>query len=142
MIFSFLSLLTALWLSASSGENTQVTVRVTNLKAIKGQVQLGLYNTASDFPKIGKEFRKILVPVDALSVAYTIKDLPIGNYALAIYHDENADGLCNLNFLGIPKEPYGFSNNVRPVFKAPSFRDTQFKAIKGNNIQIEIKLIQ
>ncbi len=137
----FLVLLSTLFWSGAPATSS-VTVRISNLKAVQGKIQLGLYNKADVFPKVGKEYRKILVPVESLNVTYTIDDLPVGDYALAIYHDLNADGTCNLNFLGIPKEPYGFSNNVRPVFKAPSFRDTKFTTSASTARQIDIRLLQ
>ena len=40
-------------------------------------------------------------------------DIPPGTYAIAVFHDENANGKLDKNFLGIPCEGYGASNNVR-----------------------------
>ncbi len=47
-------------------------------------------------------------------------DLPPGEYAVSTYHDTNDNGELDRYFIGKPKEPYGFSNNVRP-FGPPSF---------------------
>ena len=68
----------------------------------------------------------------------TIDDLPNGEYAIALYHDVNADGICNLNLISIPKEPYGFSNNVKPVFSAPTFESTKFALNSDKTIQIDL----
>lgn len=43
-----------------------------------------------------------------------------------LYHDKNADGELNRNFLGIPKEPFAFSNNVKPKFSKPVFEECKF----------------
>jgi len=67
-----------------------------------------------------------------------INDLPKGDYAISMYHDKNADGKCNLNFLGVPTEPYGFSNNFRPKFSAPTFTDCQFNLNTNETLKIKL----
>jgi len=54
-----------------------------------------------------------------------------GDYALFVYHDANANGEVDTGLLGMPKEGFGFSNNVRPHLSAPSFRSTHFTAAPG-----------
>jgi len=61
-----------------------------------------------------------------------------GRYALVMFHDANADGDLNLGPLG-PKEGYGFSNNVRPVLRAPSFESVAFQAVAGDT-RLHIRL--
>jgi uncharacterized protein (DUF2141 family) len=48
-------------------------------------------------------------------------DLPPGEYAAAVFHDENSSGAFDTNFLGLPEEGYGFSNGTRAGFGPPSF---------------------
>ena len=67
-----------------------------------------------------------------------ISDLPKGEYAISLYHDENSDNECNRNFLGIPKEGYGFSNNVKPKFSAPTFEDCKFSLSSDRTIDIKL----
>ncbi len=54
------------------------------------------------------------------------EDIPPGTYALAVIHDENMNGKLDTNWLGVPKEGYGFSNDVKAVRGAPSFSDASF----------------
>ncbi|MGA0603110.1 DUF2141 domain-containing protein [Caulobacter sp. KR2-114] len=54
-----------------------------------------------------------------------------GDYALFVYHDANANGDIDTGLLGIPKEGFAFSNNVRPKLSAPSFHSTHFTAGPG-----------
>ncbi|MEO5910876.1 MAG: DUF2141 domain-containing protein, partial [Pelobium sp.] len=68
----------------------------------------------------------------------TIKDLKKGDYAVALYHDLNSDKICNLSFLGIPKEMYGFSNNVKPKLSAPAFSDCKFSVNSNSTISINL----
>lgn len=72
------------------------------------------------------------------SESIVIKDLPKGTYAVSLYHDVNSDKTCNLNFFGIPKEPYAFSNNFKPKFSAPKFKDCQFELNSNKSITIQL----
>lgn len=50
-------------------------------------------------------------------------DLPNGDYAVSTYQDLNANGKMDRYFYGPPKEPYGFSNNVKPSFGPPDYSE-------------------
>ena len=71
---------------------------------------------------------------------FEITTVPTGNYAIAIYQDLNGNEKLDTNFLGIPKEPYGFSNNKIPIFSEPSFEKCKFE-FNENNQQISINLL-
>ena len=64
-----------------------------------------------------------------------IKDLKPGKYAFKYFHDENNDEEINTNFMGIPKEGYGFSNNAKGAFGPPSFDKMLFELSKPDTIQ-------
>ncbi len=67
------------------------------------------------------------------------ENIPPGTYALAVVHDENMNGKLDSNWLGIPKEGYGFSNDVKAVHGAPSFSDASFP-YDGQNLNFTISL--
>jgi len=138
----FLLLFGVLILSANSivkGKTANLTINVSGLKEIKGGIQLGLYNESASFPKPEYEFMVISILADSSSVTYTIPELPVGEYAIALYHDINSDKACNKNWIGIPTEAYGFSNNVRVIFSAPSFEKTKFSLIEDSAINVKLK---
>jgi len=124
--------------SILSAQNVNLTIKITGIEKIAGKVEVGLYNNADNFPKENKEFKKASIIVNANVLTY-IFTVPAGNYAVAIFQDENSDGVMNKNFLGIPQEKFGFSNNVKPIFSAPSFEDTKIHLTK--DMTTEIKLI-
>src|SRR5206468_574223 len=63
-----------------------------------------------------------------------------GDYAIVAYHDANANRDLDQGMLGIPKEGYGFSNDVRPVFSAPSFAAARFAAGPGDtNVAVHLR---
>lgn len=115
-----------------------LTVEVINIQEIKGSVVIAVYNKKEDFPKEGFEYRKITLKVTASVVSFAFANLPKGDYAVAVFHDKNSDGICNRNFLGIPTEGYGFSNNVRPVFSAPAFDEVKFNLDRSKTIIITL----
>jgi uncharacterized protein (DUF2141 family) len=53
-------------------------------------------------------------------------ELAPGEWAVALTQDTNNNDKLDKNFLGIPTEPFAFSNNVRPHLSAPSFKECEF----------------
>lgn len=68
-----------------------------------------------------------------------MENLPYGDYAVSVYHDENLNGDMDSGFMGIPKEPYGFSNNAKSSFGPPKWRDVKF-SIKSPSVEIAVKV--
>lgn len=127
-----------LFTSFNESKNGEITIVIPNLNKVKGKIQMGLYNKKENFPKIGKEYKTFSVKVEDATFKYTIKNLPPGEYAIALYHDENSDGVCNANFFGVPTESYGFSNNIKPFLSAPSFHETKFSLEKARALSIKL----
>jgi uncharacterized protein (DUF2141 family) len=129
-----------LFLSVNSEtKGLRLTLHITNIQDVSGRLQVGIYNNKSDFPKEGKEFKRVYIKVDGKEVKFTVQDMPPGDYAIAIYHDANTDGQCNSNFLGVPTECYGFSNNVKPFLSAPSFNATKFSLTTDRLLTIRLQ---
>ena len=139
MIKSLLTILLIFTWFSGQTQTGNLTVTVTNIASIKGHIHLGLFNNATNFPTPGKELKVIRFKVTAKNMKYTFKGLAPGDYALAIYHDENSDKKCNLNLIGIPTEHYGFSKNFKPFLSAPGFSDA--KVNLSESLSILIKLL-
>lgn len=133
-----ISLLFLFFITVSSFA-TNVTVTFTHLRKPTGTIIIGVYNSPKFFPRDEGQVMKITIPVNSKSITTSI-DLPPGEYAFAICHDEDANGSCNQNFLGIPQEGFAFSNNVRPKLKAPKFDDVKI-VVGEKDMKIKIKLI-
>lgn len=102
-------------------------VELTGLRSNKGHVLASLYNSHQGYPNDpSKAFRKQKVLISNKKAKLTFSSIPAGTYALAILHDENDDLKMNTNWLGLPKEGYGFSNNVMGTFGPPSFTKASF----------------
>ncbi len=72
--------------------------------------------------------------------AMEVFNVPAGRYAVAVIHDENRNHKLDRNFLGIPKEGFGFANNPRVLLAAPSFNAAAVQ-VSCPETQIEIRLI-
>lgn len=119
-------------------QQSPLKITVTNINEMKGKIQVSLYNSEASFIKKGKEYKSMIREVKSGTETFTFNDLPKGEYAVALYHDENSDGKCNTNMLGIPKEGYAFSRNFVPKLSAPKFEDTKFKQEQGSSMVIKM----
>lgn len=103
-----------------------VTVRVTSLASTTSTVKLFFYNTREGFLKSGKwVFSKAVNPGGKNEISLPV-ELPRGEWAVAITQDLNNNNKIDKNILGIPTEPYAFSNNVRPTVAVPDFNECKF----------------
>ena len=74
-----------------------------------------LFHTEDTYKRQEEAFREEFVAITDRISEWVVKDIPLQDYTVVVYHDENGNEEFDKNFLGIPKESYGFSNNVRQV---------------------------
>ena len=102
-----------------------LSVKISNIQDGTGMVMVALFVPGNDFPKTfsqGKQVAAAARTADGdLRVVFV--DLPPGQYAVSAYHDRNSNGKLDANLLGIPSEPYGFSNDAKGSFGPPKFSD-------------------
>jgi uncharacterized protein (DUF2141 family) len=123
--------------SQMRGEVTEdMMIYVSNIKEVKGNIVVSLYNKADDFPKKGQFCKKVSFPIKGKTVTCRLKGIAKGEYAIAIYHDINSDSKFNQNFIGLPTEAYGFSKNVRPQFSVPDYDEVKINFPAENNFKI------
>jgi uncharacterized protein (DUF2141 family) len=67
-----------------------------------------------------------ILTIENKQVVVVIDSLQYGEYAVKVFHDENRNGKIDTNFLGIPTEDYGFSNNASGWFGPPSWKNAKF----------------
>ena len=137
---SALALATACALSAPVAA-ADLTVVVHNVHSGEGQVMLGLFDNASSFPKnVVRGLQAAAAARDASGrVTLVVRNLSPGSYAVSAYHDLDANGRLNSNLLGLPSEPYGFSNNARGTMGPPSFQAAAF-VVPEQGLTIELRV--
>ncbi|MFZ1261906.1 MAG: DUF2141 domain-containing protein [Chitinophagaceae bacterium] len=117
-----------------------IKINIINLHNNKGFVLVSLFKNGEGYPNDpGKAFRKAKLAIQDKKVTITFPDLPSASYAIAILHDENDDQKMNKNFMGLPKEGYGFSNNAAGVFGPPGYNKASFRHTANTLTTIVIK---
>lgn len=115
-------------LPATFAEAATLRVVVTSVKSDAGSIVVWVYDKKDDWLSDRWRTRKVTaVAGNRSDDTVTVElDLPPGDYALSVFQDLEDDGKLARNFIGIPKEPAGLSNNLRPRFGPPSFADAKF----------------
>jgi len=110
-----------------------LTITVTNLFSDSARVTGSLFNSSGNFPT-GDKFKTFSETPAAgdTQVQINVADLPDGQYAIGLYQDTNGNGKLDQNFLQIPKEPIGFSNNTFPKLRKPTWDECVFTVNAGS----------
>jgi uncharacterized protein (DUF2141 family) len=127
IFFSFFSII------AQENSTQDVIVKMINFKNNSGKVFIALHNSQSTF--LVKEFMSSIVQIENNECTVTFKKVPAGTYAISLFHDENDNGKMDTNFLGIPKESYGCSNNAKGFMGPPKWEDAKFEVRNKTIIQ-------
>ena len=107
-------------------EMGRLIIKINNVSKDKGIIWIGLYDSADTY--LIKE-KSILKKIDVSKKGYhemVIDSLPYGIYAMALFHDVNANGEMDRNLLGIPSEPYAFSKKPKSKWRLPKFEEVKF----------------
>jgi len=116
--------------SVSSQTQTKkgnIKVVVNNLKSKTGHVAFFLFNSGDGFPShTEKALLSGYVKTAGNTVEYTFTNVASGTYAVYVFHDSDSDKKLNTNFIGMPKEGMGVSNNAKGHFGPPKYDDAKF----------------
>lgn len=112
----------------------QTYCRSEGCSLFKGTVKIAVYNREDRFLKVKSVFRSNSASTNEGLTEVLIDDLPNGEYALAVFHDENSNHELDTNWLGIPKKPVGFSNARLKTFRPPSFKECSFEMISDKAV--------
>lgn len=126
---------------AESDGRKSLVLQINNLKSPNAPVYLAFYSTNNKFLSQTDRFKAYKFIPDGNSLTINVSDLKYGQFAIAGFQDLNNDGECNKSKLGIPQEPYGFSNDVKPKMKAPTFSQCMF-TYNETNQQVSVTMIK
>ncbi len=122
-----------------NAQNLEVTI--TGIRNTKGQMGIGVFRDNESFKKEQAyrelQFAKKDISSGEMKVRF---DLPPGTYGIALVDDENSDGVMEYNFLGVPKEGFGFSDYYHTGMKKPKFDSFKFTLDKGQKKSIKIRV--
>jgi uncharacterized protein (DUF2141 family) len=118
------AMLTLFAVSCASASAAELTVRVQDARSAEGSIMVAIYDSADSFLK--RPARTARIAAVAGTVDVLIKDLPAGEYGVALFHDANGNGRMDSNVMGIPSEDHAFSNNARGTMGPPKFEQVKF----------------
>ena len=117
-----------------------IHVEIGGFRTDKGQVLCTLFSSATDFPKHGEKALAHAHPGIAQREAVCeFSGIAPGRYAVSVFHDENSNGKMDTNFIGMPKEGVGASNDAKGRFGPPGFDAAAFQ-YTGGKLELKIKL--
>ena len=123
----------------NSAELGTIIVRITGFANDEGDCWFALDNSKEFYESKDSVFIGKILPINNNKVIVEIDSLNYGNYAIKVFHDENSNQELDSNFLGIPTEDYGFSNNASSWFGPPSWEKAQF-IFNKKELTIEISV--
>ncbi|MTI39866.1 DUF2141 domain-containing protein [Fulvivirga lutimaris] len=124
--------------SFKAADTSQLVVVIDDIRDAEGEIIFAVFNNEQDFLQKEYTSQKVKVGEDGKVVAI-FNDLPKGNYSVSVIHDKNLNGKLDKNFIGIPTEGFGFSNNKMGRFGPPSFKDCEIELVQSK-VEINIKL--
>ena len=126
--------------SCRADEN-QIRVVIEGVKRSEGLITADLYPNNQEIFLRGKgRIKKVKYAAKSPVTRFCLTAPEEGDYALAIYHDRNANGDFDKNGLGLPAEPWGLSNNPRVRLAPPKVEKSLFKVKRDTGAALAIKL--
>lgn len=130
----------ALPLFSMAEDGVEVTVTVTNIPGVKGNLLVGLYDSEKSFTDNPLPGSPVIPITSEEDIRVILKDVKPGTYAVSVIQDLNENGKLDKNFIGIPKEPLAFSVIKEIPRGKPKFDQCSFE-VEGENLEITISLV-
>jgi uncharacterized protein (DUF2141 family) len=125
---------------ARQSPSNLIHVEISGLRNGKGLVVCALFPSADGFPK--NDAKALAHANSPVSNGHAVCEFPgvkEGTYAVSVFHDENSNGKLDTNFLGIPREGVGASNNAKGHFGPPKFDAASFH-FSGGRLELRITI--
>ena len=136
---SFFSIKTSF--EKSTNQTTAITVTIKDIKTAKGQILMGIFKDDVSFEKETpyKKVQSFKTKISNGRLQVEVKLEP-GKYGISLVDDENFNGKMDFNFLGIPKEGFGFSNYYHTGLTKPKLSLFEFEVFENKSVKIEVPM--
>jgi len=117
----------ALLILSATAQAAELELTVQNIASGEGAVMVAAFSAAGQWLKtpVAVARQTASTQVDG-KLTVVLKDLPEGELAISVFHDLNGNGKLDSNAMGIPTEPFAFSNEAKAMFSAPKFEAASF----------------
>jgi uncharacterized protein (DUF2141 family) len=113
-------------LCLKSEDTATLKLVMTNITK-QGKIYVAVHKPNEKFPDgDDKIIKRLVATCNSATCVFDLGQIPYGDYAIAIYQDENGNGKLDTGTFGVPKEPFAFSNNFKPRFGGPDFEKCKF----------------
>ena len=109
--------------------NISLDIEIENLKSNKGNINVLISDESKN-----EIASATFIRVKGLKAEVSFDSIYPGKYAIQFYHDENQNGKLDMNLIGIPKEKFGSSNNVKPILGPPKFEKMLFNLTENKKV--------
>ena len=118
-----------------------ISVTIKDIKTPNGQILMGIYKDDVSFDKeiAYKKVQAFKTKISNGTLMVEVKLEP-GKYGISLMDDENFNGKMDYNFIGIPKEGFGFSNYYHTGLTKPKLKSFLFEVIENKNTKVEVKM--
>lgn len=120
-------------------QNLKLTLKVKNIGETIGQMCIAIYGSEDDYKDNKNQIWADCISVSSTTFEYIIEDLPKGRYMISIFHDLDSNEELNTNWIGMPKEPFGFSKDAKGKMGPPKFENASFEL--NEDLETTIHLI-
>jgi uncharacterized protein (DUF2141 family) len=139
---SLFVVITAFAIDARADAPSTIVLEVSTFRNRTGMLGCQLYDTGNGFPDKWPSAAnmQVRVPVTGATTSCTFPNMPPGTYAAAVIHDENSNNKLDKNFLGIPTEGYGISQNHTHALRRPTWDESKFVVAPQSVVTTRISL--
>jgi len=118
-----------------------ISVTIKDIKTPNGQILMGIYKDDVSFEK-DLPYKKVQAFKTKISNGTLMVEVKLepGKYGISLMDDENFNGKMDYNFIGIPKEGFGFSNYYHSGLSKPKLNSFAFDVIENKNTKVEVKM--
>jgi uncharacterized protein (DUF2141 family) len=125
--------------SSLAQETVRLDLTISSISDISGTLAVAVFDSEASFDARSGQIAELRLLVDGPSLRCAFELPAPGSYAIIVFQDINGNDELDLSRIGIPQEPYGFSNNARSAFGPPSFRKARID-IDAGRLTHEISL--
>lgn len=112
--------------ASADPQTGKITIVATGFASEKGEVLVQLADSQQDYDDDGAGYRMASVKPKDGRATIVFEDVPYGEYAIKLFHDENSNQKLDIGWTG-PEERYGFSNNARGMIGPPAYEKARFQ---------------
>lgn len=128
-------------LAFAATQTAMLEVDLDRVRSARGLIQACVMQDPANFPNCGADPHARRLVVKAGSPTLSFEGLAPGEYAVALFHDENSNGRLD-TLLGIPREGFGFSRNPTVRFGAPRYDRVDIRLAPGlNRVRVRLQYL-